>query len=673
MAFLSGHILPRLFSILLGTAFVLGAGQASAQQDLLEKLFRRNKDKDSTEVRPKKPLESYFFDDSVRKRSLFAWRADMFRNDIHPAEIDTMPNRFEVDYPFLRNDVGAAYLGNLGAAAQPLNYFIRPELQNFSFLTAYDSYIITPARARFYNVKRPFTHLSYFMSGQTRNAEEQLRITHAQNISPSTGFNIEYFNRGTRGIYSSQRSKDKNFSFAFSHTGKKYSIHAGYIYNMAEVRENGGVQRDEDITDTIFNPPSNIAVQLKDAQNRFKGNTFYLVQAYGIPLQRVTDEDFSIADKSSIFVGHAFEYTRYFKNYSDTREKTNEGFYEHWYIDPDRSLDSINESIVDNRLFLQIQPWNRNGIIGTIDAGIGYSFNHYYNFSLGQYLNADLKGNRKNDAYVYGSLEGKLKKYVSWNAGINYHPFGFRSQDMRLDAQLKISAYIKSRPITLTVSGFIDNRSPNYWDEHYFSNHFVWNNDFAKETETRIDGKLEIPSIGLEAGVWQSLVKDKIYYDASGVPAQFDGNLSVSGVYLRKDFKAGIFRFNHRALLQWSSHEEVAPVPLLSAYAAYFIDFFVVRNVLRVQLGLDGWYNTKYYAPGYNPAVMQFYNQREKKLGAYPWLDAFVSAKWKRMRILVKLQHMNEDLFGERNYFSVLHYPLNKRMFKLGFSWGFYD
>ncbi|MDR1671405.1 MAG: putative porin [Alistipes sp.] len=30
-------------------------------------------------------------------------------------------------------------------------------------------------------------------------------------------------------------------------------------------------------------------------------------------------------------------------------------------------------------------------------------------------------------------------------------------------------------------------------------------------------------------------------------------------------------------------------------------------------------------------------------------------------------------MFGSRNFFSVLHYPMNRRMLKLGLSWNFYD
>lgn len=54
-------------------------------------------------------------------------------------------------------------------------------------------------------------------------------------------------------------------------------------------------------------------------------------------------------------------------------------------------------------------------------------------------------------------------------------------------------------------------------------------------------------------------------------------------------------------------------------------------------------------------------------------MDFFVTAKWKRMRIFLKYQHLNKGLFGNGEYFSVARYPLNPGMFKMGISWGFYD
>ncbi|MDR2935921.1 MAG: putative porin, partial [Rikenellaceae bacterium] len=618
----------RIFRIALLAVVLAGSAAPLRAQDLgalFDKLFKRDEAQDTTD-RIRSPLESYFFDDSTRKQTIFAWNVAMGRNAVQRVPVDTLlADRMEVDYPFLRQGVGSAYLGNLGGAALPLNYFDRPASENFSFTDAYNAYLKNPSNARFFNVKKPFTHLTWYMSGQSARAEEQLRVLHAQNISPSTGFNVDYLNRGTRGIYAHQEAKDKNLSLAFSHTGKKYAIHAGYIHNMGNLNENGGVIDSREVTDTVIVPAPNVKMRLTDANNVFKGNTFYLTQTFGIPFVKITEDDFTIADKPAVFFGHALDFTRYHKTYTDTEggtkwssgtigEPESHYFYDHWYLNPEQTRDSINEMLLDNRLFLQIQPWNRDGIIGTIDGGVGYAYHRYYNFRPEQYVDGE-RAVTKDNAYIYGTASGKFRNYLLWNADVKYYAFGYRSQDLKFNAELALSAYIKSRPITLSVGGFVDSRTPDYWSQHYFSNHYVWDNDFGKETETRLQARLDIPSAGLEAGAWQSVITNKVYFGADALPAQYSGTLSLSAIYLRKDFTAGVFHFNHRLLAQWSSDSEVAPVPLGSAYIAYYAEFNLVRNVLRMQLGVDGRCNTKYYAPGYMPATMQFYNQREVELG----------------------------------------------------------
>ena len=309
--------------------------------------------------------------------------------------------------------------------------------------------------------------------------------------------------------------------------------------------------------------------------------------------------------------------------------------------------------------------------------------NHlYYNFRPDDYIAGKNKGVKKTSYYLYGSVEGKLSRYLEWGADATIHPAGHRSGDLYIWAHASVSAFIKGEPITLTGKFYHDRRSPDYWSEHYLSNHYSWSNSFDKENETRFEAALTMPSAGFEAGFSQSLVNNKIYYgyDATATsvmkmanPAQSGENISVTGVYARKDFTLGGFHLNHRVLLQWSTSQEVIPVPLGSAYLSYYFEFNIVREVLRMQIGLDGRYNTKYYAPGWNPATATFYNQREKEIGEYPMVDLFINAKWKRMRILLKVAHLNDDLIGNRNYFSLPHYALNRRIFKIGISWNFYD
>ena len=247
-----------------------------------------------TTKKERKPLESYFFNDSIRSRNNFAWNISMSRNRIEMTRIDTVLYDFQVDYPFLKKDVGDAYLGNLGAPSVPLGFYARPQFRDFQMAQPMYAYLYTPESAPFYNVKKPLTRLGYITAGQRQYAEENISILHAQNITPSTGFNVTYHTMGTRGIYVNQATRDTDFSLGVSHTGKRYTGYAGYIFNTIRMQENGGVVDDWYVTGVKKERPFEIPFMLSDAKNIMKNNTFYTFHSYGIPLRRLTDEDFSM-------------------------------------------------------------------------------------------------------------------------------------------------------------------------------------------------------------------------------------------------------------------------------------------------------------------------------------------------------------------------------------------
>ena len=89
---------------------------------------------DSTkEKRIKKPLESYFFSDSIRALPNFKWNVSQDYNRVRIEPLDTTLTAWRIDYPFYRNGVGDAPIGALGQGSVPLNYFERPQWQDFSF------------------------------------------------------------------------------------------------------------------------------------------------------------------------------------------------------------------------------------------------------------------------------------------------------------------------------------------------------------------------------------------------------------------------------------------------------------------------------------------------------------------------------------------------------------
>jgi len=327
----------------------------------------------------RKPLESYLFNDSIRALNNFKWHVSRDFNRVEIGPLDTTLTDYRIDYPFYREEVGDIAQGALGQTSLPLNYFRRPQFFDFSFASPYYAYTYNMENVPFYNTKKPIIRMSYAESGQKRFREENFNIMHAQNISPTTGFNVDYKARGTRGQYVWSRTKNHNLSVAVSHTGKRYSVHAGYYNNHIEQQENGGVVGNWAIADTVFEMPSGVPMRLADAEakNLYRNNAFFVTQSYGIPLQRLTEHDFSMANLSAVYIGHSFEYSSWSKVYTDRNEPyTNERdhrdengnyvsaegrYYDNWYINPTETRDSIYERVVSNRFFVQAQPWDRNG------------------------------------------------------------------------------------------------------------------------------------------------------------------------------------------------------------------------------------------------------------------------------------------------------------------------
>lgn len=648
---------------------------------------------DTKKKRERRPLESYYFNDTTRALYNWKWNVDRYYNRVNIMPLDTTLADWRTDYVFYRKGVGDMALGGLGQSSQPINWFDRNQDRDFTFARSYDAYTARLENVPFYNGKSALTNMTYLESGQKRYREEHFELVHSQNINPSTSANVSYKARSTMGRYDWQRTKNHALSVGVAHTGKRYSIHAAYMNNMVDTRENGGVVGEWAIADTVFEMPSGVPMRLasSEAHNKYRNNAVFVKQAIAIPLERVTEYDFSVADLSAIYVGHQFEYNSWSKVYTDKRgtysnergnynketgeweSEDNLSYYDDWFISPETTRDSISERLISNKLFVQVQPWDRYGAISTIDGGVGYDIHTYSYLRLQDYVRGDMTRDKRSSWYIYGAASGMIKRYADWRADAKYHPSGYRGGDLSAGGEITLRAFIREHPLILTGRFRYELRSPGYWHENLFSNHYVWFNSFNKESETRFEVNFSVPDIALEVGAWQGVMTNMIYYGNDSRVAQNPGTVSLTSLYARKDFRFAGFHLDHRALVQISSDEHVLPVPTFSAYLSYYYEFWVVRDVLRVQVGLDGRFNTAYYAPGYNPALSAFYNQREVKIGNYPYLDAFVSAKWKRMRILLKLQHLNQNLFGNGEYFQVARYPLNPRMFKFGISWSFYD
>ena len=95
---------------------------------------------------------------------------------------------------------------------------------------------------------------------------------------------------------------------------------------------------------------------------------------------------------------------------------------------------------------MQAQPWDRNGVVGTIDAGVGLDLHAYSQFAMDDYLTGKYRRVKKTSYFAYGSVGGKIKKYVDWDANLRFYPSGYRGGDLEIGAHLALTGFIRRHP-----------------------------------------------------------------------------------------------------------------------------------------------------------------------------------------------------------------------------------
>ena len=682
--------------------------------------------RDSIRENTPRILETFSVPDSMFYKRIFTWNKGRYFNDVVPRDIDTSYNYYYNDYPFMRKDLNVSYLGIVGSAVQTYNFRKRKSVEGVSFYEPYECYSYNPYTAPMYNTKTPYTELAYWgtLFANDERAENDLHIMTTQNIFPSFNFTLEYDRVGANGMLENEKVDNRTFMAAVNHLGKKYQMHGGYIYNKMSKGENGGIVDNFWIRDTTVGSRE-IDVRLKDASTLIKKNTVFLDQTYRIPfnfIQKMKDRkvlkkenayrDSVIATGDSIaiaamevllaekqesraaksadtlntdittaFIGHSSEYSTYRKIYEDKiglEDTEARNLYNNkFYINPTASADSIRVMKFENKLFIKLQPWASDAIVSALNVGIGDKLMNYYMFTPDSYLYKKRGNTVWNSTYLYGGVKGQYKNYFHWDADGYYTFLGKEINDFGIDANMGFNIYpfrrYRKSPISFNAHFGTNLKEPDYYQQHYYSNHYKWDNDFSKISTTTLDGTISIPhwKLNIEAG-W-TLIKNHIYYDGQAMAQQEASAVSVFNVALTKNFKLWGLHFDNQALFQLSSNKDVIPLPMVAVNARWYWQFNVVKKVMQMQIGANVTYNTNWYAPGYSPALGMFYNQKVEKYGNCPYIDAFVNIQWKRACIFVKFVNVGMGWPMEHaDYFSAHGYIRPQRAFKLGIFWPFY-
>ena len=651
--------------------------------------------KDSILQNTPRILETAYLPDSLYYKRLVSWKHDRFFNRVEPFVWDTTADYHFHDYPYLKEDIGGTFLGVPGSAVQTYNFFKREDPRStVSFYAPYESWTYTPASIPMFNTKTPYTELAYY--GNLLNSEtssnDDIRIFTTQNIIPALNVSLEFKTYGGAGILQNSKARNKTAFATANYLGKKYLAHGGIIWNSVNRAENGGLIDLAMVRDTTVKNVQELEVYLTSATNKYSKRTVFFDQTVRIPFSFIEDlkhrgdtsyvrKDTLNKDLTSVYLGTSSEWSVYNKMYKDavnSSDAAGRAFYNNtFYINPSKSADSLHTMQLDNRVFLRFQPWHDDAVVSKLEGGVGDRYQSHYSLRPDSYLYKP-KPDKWNSVYAYAGAEGRLSRYFEWDALGQLNFAGHDAGDFFIRGKAKISVFPFRRdslsPISLTARFETDLKEPDYYEQHMYSNHYMWDNDFSKVSTTRIQGSLDFPKWKIYASAGYALLANNIYYDSLGVIRQNKEAMSVLTAALRKDFHLGIFRMENSVLFQVSSDEKVVPVPKLAANLRWYLQFPVVReDVLKMQIGVDARYNTKWYAPGFNPVAGNFYNQREEEYGGTPLFDVFLNLQWKQACVFLKMENAGMGWPMEKHeYFSAHHYIYPPRRIKFGITWPFY-
>ena len=633
-------------------------------------------------------LETAFLPDSLQFKRLVAWKHDRLYNRVEPFEWDTTANYRFYDYPFMREDVGATWLGMPGSPVQQYNFFRRSKESAPSFFAPLESWTYSAENLPMFNTKTPYTELEYYgnLLNSSSMSADAFRVFTTQNILPSLNIALEMKRYGGAGWLKNEHTDNRTYFVAANYLGKKYLAHAGFITDKVTKDESGGVQDNYWIRDTLVDVRE-IEVNLASAANRSRKMTLFLDQSYRIPFEFIeklrhrkdstwVPSDTLNTNMTTGFIGTSTEYTTYTKRYVDNTSSPLSEFYNgQFFINPAQSSDSLRTMRLENRVFVRLQPWHEDAVVSKVEGGVGHRLQSFYLQDPNEVLYKP-SNQRWNSLYLYGGAEGKLGRYFNWDATALYTFAGYEVNDFFIKAHAALNFYPfhrhKNSPITLDARFETSLKEPEFYHQHFYSNHFKWDNSFGKTSITKVQASLNIPRWKLKAEAGYALLANNVYYDTLGIARQNADAMSVLSAGLSHHLALGVFHMENAALFQLSSKPEVLPLPTLALNLRWHLQFNI-KKVLDLQLGVNGRYTTLWYAPAYNPVAGVFTNQNQERYGNDPTFDIFLNMQWKKCCIFVKYENAGKGWpMDSRDYFTAHHYIQVPAMVKIGISWPFY-
>ncbi len=588
---------------------------------------------------------------------------------IQEVEFDTSINQFHIYNPIDKFSISNSYLSNIGSEYVSNIFIDELEKPYSDFLPEnnFAVYLKTTEKQRFYFSKKPYIELKYIMSNKKRNVNN-LDVNYTQNINENINVGLKYGLISSDGIFPRSRASEHALNFFTSYTSNKYSLHAAFVRNKYELLENGGILDSVGLTDPDLSLP-----QLDSASSTLFKSGFLISQE--LKFGKTTVEIIDDTLKRTVFtekgkLNYVFDYEHNYRNYLDPGAEYD--FYDSIYIATTWAQDSVSLKKYDNALYYTFKELKIDSSRLVNTFGLAYEIIKNYGFKGFVYIN---NGDYYKSISVKFNSFGTFNKF-RYNIKANYYLQGYKTNNYKGTFKVEKDFGLKRHVSTLNLDLEVSRRVASFMEQYYYSNHFMWDNNFALKDIAKAKFGFSIPDRKFNVEVAYVQFNNYIYFDSLGYPKQLTIPLNVLSARGKKEFKFGMFNSLNKVVWQLADNDEAVSLPELSVYHNLYINWQykkLNKAIMRLHLGYELFYLTEFDALSFMPATGQFYQKRLKKSGDYPIINVFADLRIKSVLLFFKFENVGSQFLRNSYYYLANNHPLNPTMYKLGVSWRFFD
>lgn len=593
------------------------------------------------------------------------------------------------------------YLGNWGQPHAPLVFNEHRQLGFNLGWRQYDQYFIAPDSVRYFYSLYPLSDLRYLLGPAQ---EQQMKVLFTLPISSNLNLTADYRRIVAPGTYSRQKAKTTAFaaSLRYSTTNQRYQLLGNYTLNRAYTELSGGydphiIFRGDTlnaILDSLVTPRTIVTPLLSAAKSILQQNRVFVQQTYSIgklyPFLRYAND--TLPPKFPTYrIGHRTSYQQQQYSYTDT--DPSEDYYPYFRLSQSATADTLAAQVVDNEVFVAFFGKRRlsdsTGYAHTLSAraGLRQQWIRTYRMSGVDTLFANPIEGVPQDTSLQAlfsrqqlhatqlqlHLENPPEARFNYYLDVAYGLWGAYQNDLSLSAR---TAYrLPTQWGSLQASTTLQRLTPDYLTQQYTANSYAWSNpNWQKTNSLQLRATYANPRYRLQITYANHTFDNYVIWLPTAQPDQLTGSVvNVSQLIVQKDFTiARHWHLDNYMVLQLSNNQQIPLPTWCSRHSVYWQNsLFKGASLLRIGINLSTQSN--YYAPGYLPAIGQFVVQHTEVQQYYPIVDAFLTAKIKRLRMFVKVQHLNQGIISQKSYFTAYQYPAQDRSFYFGVSWMFFD